>query len=665
MTTVTVVGGRQLTAPAGSSASLTRLPDLLPASLQHLDLLAIIGYGAYAQVAEVRSRRSGEHYALKVVEKQPLAARGMLQQLAREFGVQRGVRHPHTVQAVELAEDLAHAYLLLELCIGGSVWQATHRFPNSVVPEPTAAQWLSDATVGCAHLHELGLVHRDVKLENLLIDGTGYVKLCDFGWCAFEADEPQGMCGTPQLAAPEVSLGEPQTVKVDAWALGACLVQMLKGRPLAGSQDAWLPRTASIPAKDVGTGFLTVDPSARLAASEALDYLFVKACLRPETANFKADAVAGSVEAESRADCEVQQSPAAASPRVMRRSSAPSHPQQQQRGKALPAPTRLVSGPSSTWKTSDAAAPSPNAPSLRRLYSQPPQHEKRGSSPAPVLGGAAATQARLSQMAFKAPAKPNSSDAPSKPNPAEASSKPNRAVSPRSPADASSKPTRPVSPRNPLTRPETPRKPLAGAMAAAAGAAPEIIARVRANSAAKLNSPICNTARKPPSLAGISQVASSPRLNLRSPEQASRAHPTAPLTPSARTRQGSSTQAKVEASEVRPNIQRGVPLMNEISEIRREVADGEITAQAISRVKKLVREVLEAAESLKLLHSGDFQAKTSNRLEEEALLRNFLNSPKPEQAIVASENGMGTARKCIETSRILTDRSLLRCGWMQ
>lgn len=239
----------------------------------------MIGYGAYAQVLEVRNSRTGERHALKVVEKKPLAVRGMLQQLAREFGVQRGVHHPNIVCALELAEDNTHAYLLLELCEGGSVWKATHSFPNSCVPEDLTACWLYDATCGIAHLHDLGLVHRDVKLENLLLDGRGHVRLADFGWCAFEADKPQGMCGTPQLAPPEVSRGEPQTNKVDIWSIGACLVQLLTGCALDGPQDAWLPTGPqySAAAQDLAQRLLQLDARRRLSARNALERPFLKA----------------------------------------------------------------------------------------------------------------------------------------------------------------------------------------------------------------------------------------------------------------------------------------------------------------------------------------------------------------------------------------------------
>merc|ERR1719506_3202613 len=88
------------------------------------------------------------------------------------------------------------------------------------------------------------------------------------------------MCGTPQLAAPEVAQGEAQTTKVDAWAIGACLVQMLKGRPMAGVQDASLPDNASPGAQNVGMGLLTIDVASRLSAKAALDYPFLNTAAR-------------------------------------------------------------------------------------------------------------------------------------------------------------------------------------------------------------------------------------------------------------------------------------------------------------------------------------------------------------------------------------------------
>eukprot|EP00747_Dinoflagellata_sp_TGD_P181794 gnl/TRDRNA2_/TRDRNA2_35753_c0_seq1.p1 gnl/TRDRNA2_/TRDRNA2_35753_c0~~gnl/TRDRNA2_/TRDRNA2_35753_c0_seq1.p1 ORF type:complete len:680 (+),score=89.57 gnl/TRDRNA2_/TRDRNA2_35753_c0_seq1:33-2042(+) len=261
------------------AVSLTRLPSHLPASLRRLQPVAMIGYGAYAQVVEVCDSSNGERYALKVVEKQPLVARGMLQQLAREFGVQREVNHPNIVRAVEMREDQSHAYLLLELCVGGSVWQATHSFPSSIVKESIAAHWLRDAARGIAHLHSKGLLHRDLKLENLLIDASGVVHLCDFGWCAFEADQARGMCGTPQLAPPEVRRGEKQTPKIDAWALGACLVQLLTGRAITGPHDATLnvqTGNHSNPARMLARALLVHEPLRRVDVEAALEYQFLR-----------------------------------------------------------------------------------------------------------------------------------------------------------------------------------------------------------------------------------------------------------------------------------------------------------------------------------------------------------------------------------------------------
>merc|ERR1719264_398797 len=109
----------------------------------------------------------------------------------------------------------------------------------------------------------MGILHRDLKLENMLLDAAGRVKLCDLGWCAFEADEPRGRCGTPQHLPPEALRGEAHTAKFDSWALGASMVQLLSGRGFAGPQEliaAWLK----------------LDPIDRLSAKAALSSPFFR-----------------------------------------------------------------------------------------------------------------------------------------------------------------------------------------------------------------------------------------------------------------------------------------------------------------------------------------------------------------------------------------------------
>lgn len=712
--TTVVSCGRQLTAPPGSSASLTRLPDQLPASLQHLELLAIIGYGAYAQVVEVRSMTNGEHYALKVVEKQPLAVRGMLPQLAREFGVQRGVRHPSMVEALELAEDSSHAYLLLNLCVGGSVWQATHGFPSSIVPESLAAHWLCDATAGCAHLHDLGLVHRDVKLENLLIDGEGCVRICDFGWCAFEADQPVGMCGTPQLAAPEVAAGEAQTSKVDAWALGACLVQMLKGRPLNGAHDAWLPTTASSPSKELGSGLLTQDPRLRLGAKMALEVPFLKAVARrlPQAS-----------------EAGIFGSP------VVRRASAPS-PAQGHGVQTSPSQTSLSSAkhgsPSgNNWSPGDQSG-------LRRLYSQPTDHGQRGGSPSPVLGGAAVTQARLAQMNTPIKASTKGTESPSAssncpPVPPRPSSSPDGIRT--APLQPSTSSARLESPKGILRRPlspvghppQRPSIPVVGGEASTSksgAVATTPGAQGRPNLPSSQGLAQAHAGMPPPDLSSRrGQPGSSLReaigaqvMQARAARQAAPDHPVVDdgkasskaafdaalehavgvLEKQQRNKQSSAPTPETPMPPFnaprRPLPEDGVSARQEAEEMRRAAAEAfereeaevrlsveraelarheaEECAIDVSRsarkAKQLVKKVLQAIDTSQRLAATSYaeELSTLDRQSVEDVLRSLLVEPKRDTAIDNS-NSLMVARSCGEVTRRLLERSHARCANME
>ena len=120
------------------------------------------------------------------------------------------------------------------------------------------------------------------------------------GWCAFAEDDLSGMCGTPQLAPPEVSRGERHTEKMDIWALGACLVQLLTGHALSGPQDAWLPQTASPDATELAAALLAFDPNERATAEESLGCRLLREA--PERAPPQLAAAAGAAAAAGPAE---------------------------------------------------------------------------------------------------------------------------------------------------------------------------------------------------------------------------------------------------------------------------------------------------------------------------------------------------------------------------
>lgn len=257
-------------------ASLTSMPSELPSGLQGFEKHEMLGQGAYALVLRVTdpsqaTNGAGKSYALKVIEKRPLAIRNMLPQLYRESRVHRYIasESEHCVRAQEVFEDTTHLYLLLEFCPRGSLLQVVC---GQRVAEPIAAGYIKQVAKGLQFLHDKGVIHRDVKLDNLLVAEDGSVKICDFGWCALVSEEPNNLCGTPDFAAPEVLRGEKQTTKVDSWALGVCLVQLLIGRSPRGPE---IPAEASAEARSFLSGLFAPGVANRFTMAQALAHPFL------------------------------------------------------------------------------------------------------------------------------------------------------------------------------------------------------------------------------------------------------------------------------------------------------------------------------------------------------------------------------------------------------
>lgn len=215
-------------------------------------------------------------------------------QLALEVALQRSMpSHPSIVRLLEVLERPSEAelILLLELAEGGTAFDLVAQGP---LEEPRARRLFGELLEGVAHLHQHGVAHRDLKLENLLLDRHGSLKIADFGLAAaLVAGEPLSLgSGSPNYSAPELLApelcyaGEP----ADVWACGVVLFAFLTGAfPFDHDRPQVLlrriqrgkyrmPSFVGEEARDLVAGMLTVDAIARVTIAEALLHSWMHTC---------------------------------------------------------------------------------------------------------------------------------------------------------------------------------------------------------------------------------------------------------------------------------------------------------------------------------------------------------------------------------------------------
>jgi hypothetical protein len=203
---------------------------------QELDMLKTLGHGAMGTVWRVRHRASGVEYAVKQLEvkRQPQVA-----DVKAEIAVMRDLDFPHLVRYVDhvYVSSTKHMWIALELAERGSITTILDNREPRGLPERGIAPVSLSIVRGLAYLHARGIMHRDVKPENVLVNKHGVIKLGDFGISRQMNEAMQKtktLVGTPQYLSPEVvTAGDAgYGVKVDVWGLGMCCKEMAEGMPL-------------------------------------------------------------------------------------------------------------------------------------------------------------------------------------------------------------------------------------------------------------------------------------------------------------------------------------------------------------------------------------------------------------------------------------------------
>ncbi|GMT14219.1 hypothetical protein PFISCL1PPCAC_5516 [Pristionchus fissidentatus] len=280
-------GGEQR--PSGVPA-----PNKWTVSLNDFNLLTVIGRGSYAKVVQAEHKKTKAIYAIKIIKKQMFNEDEDIDWVHTEKSVfEAASNYPFLVGLHSCFQTDSRLFFVIEFVPGGDLM--FHMQRQRKLPEDHSRFYSAEIILALHFLHSRGIIYRDLKLDNVLIDAEGHVKLTDYGMCKENigpGDLTSTFCGTPNYIAPEILRGEEYGFSVDWWALGVLMFEMMAGRSpfelgdMQGDNDLntedrlfqiileiriRIPRSLSVKASTVLRNFLEKDPAQRLGCKMDID----------------------------------------------------------------------------------------------------------------------------------------------------------------------------------------------------------------------------------------------------------------------------------------------------------------------------------------------------------------------------------------------------------
>eukprot|EP00347_Sterkiella_histriomuscorum_P006749 403351578 len=221
-------------------------PDSQPFELKDFTLGIQIGAGAFALVKRAVHKESSLTLAIKTYDKKSLSDKHAQDALHSEIKILSQLEHPNIMTLYEVIDTRTNVNLIMELCQGKSLYHYIKKKSGLKIDEQECKKIFKQVVEAVAYLHQNNVCHRDLKLDNILVDEQKNIKLIDFGF-SVECNKDQKLslfCGTPHYMDPDIAkkrdyLGQPS----DVWSLGVILFILSTGKlPFFGEFEADLFR---------------------------------------------------------------------------------------------------------------------------------------------------------------------------------------------------------------------------------------------------------------------------------------------------------------------------------------------------------------------------------------------------------------------------------------
>uniref|UniRef100_A0A8C0YFF3 Serine/threonine-protein kinase PLK n=1 Tax=Cyprinus carpio carpio TaxID=630221 RepID=A0A8C0YFF3_CYPCA len=256
----------------------------------------VLGKGGFAKCYEMTDLSSSKVYAAKIIPHSRVSKTHHREKINREIDLHRALSHKHIVHFYHHFEDKDNIYILLEYCSRRSLAHILKA--RKVLTEPEVRYYLKQTVSALKYLHDLEILHRDLKLGNLFVNDSMELKVGDFGLAAKlepVSNRRKTICGTPNYLSPEVLNKQGHGWESDVWALGCVMYTMLLGKPpfeTTNLKETYrcirearytIPTSLSLPAKQLISGMLAQNPVDRPHLDDIIRHEFFTQGFMPET----------------------------------------------------------------------------------------------------------------------------------------------------------------------------------------------------------------------------------------------------------------------------------------------------------------------------------------------------------------------------------------------